>query len=332
MKIPYLSLAAFLLAGRAAAQTGLKCPDYAAGVRSLKVMHMQPVRRGKRWLDGVPTDVLAVSCDRQGLKTSEEQYDGKALALKRAYVYSGAPEARKFCENLKSEEKRTTSFSEEGNTSLDDFCRRDKKKGFTMAAVYDSSPAAAKSGRAKPLHRVFRLFDKRGLLRKEYSFDSFDSLESVTDYDYDKKNRLTQTTVTDPDGGQLRRETFSGGGPAVPRIHSVYGETNQLKRKTVDESRVDGTLRRETITDYDSAEQPVRRSEIYMDTSGVPQKELVFDPDDQQPREEYDYKHELDKKGNWTEEWRTHVMFFNGSPVRDSDSPPEITKREFIYY
>ena len=332
MKTLYLSLAAFLLAGGAVAQTDLKCPDYAAGARSLKVIHMQPVRRGKRWLDGTPTDSLAVSCDERGMKTAEVQYDGKALTLRRAYVYSATPEARKFCENLKSDEKRTTSFSEEGNSSLDDFCSRNRKKDFTMAAVYDAIPAAAKSGQAKPLHRVFTLFNKRGFPEKEYSFDSFNSMESVTVYDYDKNNNLTQITVTDPDGGQLRRETFSPGGPASPRVHSVYSETNQLKRKTADELRGDGTLRREVITDYDSDEQPIRRSEIYMDTTGVPQKKLIFDPDDQQPREEYDYTHELDKKGNWTEQRRTRLLFFNGSPVKDHDSPPEITKREFLYY
>lgn len=330
MKTLYLSLAALLLAGGAAAQTDLKCPDYASGVRSLKVIHMQPVRRGRRWLDGTPTDSLAISCDERGMKTSEAQYDGKALTLKRAYVYSAAPEARKFCENLKSEEKRTTSFSEEGNSSLDDFCRRNRKKDFTMAAVYD--PAAARGAQAGPLRRVFTLLNKRGFPEKEYSFDAFNSLESVTAYDYDKNNGLTQVTVTDPDGGQLRRETFSGGGPAAPRVHSVYGETNQLKRKTADELRVDGTIRREVVTDYDSAEQPVSRSEIYMDTTGVPQKELIFDPDDPQPREEYDYTHELDKKGNWTERRRTRLLFFNGSPVKDPDSPPEITRREFLYY
>ncbi|MDA8131935.1 MAG: hypothetical protein M0011_10580 [Elusimicrobia bacterium] len=320
------------LAAPAAAEPALKCPDLKPRARSLKVMRMQPLRRGKNWLAGSAGSINSVSCDMYGMKTGEAEYDGKNLVLKQAYEYRDTEATKAFCAGLKSEEKLTTTFSEEARSSLDDFCRRNKKKDFSMVLVYDDSPSRGKETTRKPIRSIFRIFDKRGFVAEEHSFDPFMTLESVTLYTYDKGNNLTQLAVNDMDGRQLRRETYSWNKPTASRTHSVFGETNQLQRKTVTELREDGTVRRIVRTDYDSGEQPVTRSETYCDAKGAPEKELVYDADEADPKYEYDYSHKLDDKGNWTEERRTRVTVFNGKRMPDSSGPPEITERELLYY
>ena len=330
-KTPTLILLA-ALAVPAAAEPVLKCPEISPRARSLKVMRMQPLRRGKSWLPGQAGSVNSVSCDMYGMKTAEAEYDGKNLVLKQAYEYRDAEATKAFCAGLKSEEKLTTTFSEEARSSLDEFCRRNKKNDFSMVLVYDDSPSRGKESARRPIRSVFRIFGKRGFVSEEDSFDPFMTLESAALYSYDKGNNLTQLTVNDMDGRQLRRETFTWNKPTASKTHSVYGETNQLQRKTVTELREDGTVRRVVRTDYDSGEQPVTRSETYCDARGVPEKELVYDADEADPKFEYTYEHKLDAKGNWTEERRTRVTIFNGKRMPDSSGPPEITEREILYY
>jgi hypothetical protein len=267
-----------------------------------------------------------------GMKTGEAEYDGKNLVSKRAYVYMATEEAKAFCKNLKSEEKLTTSFSEEAQSSLDDFCRDNKKKDFSMVQVYDASPSRGRETTRKPVRQIFRIFSKRGFVTEESYFDPFMYLESVTLYSYDKKNNLIQVILNDFEGRQLKRETFTWNKPTNSKTHSEYSETNQLRRKTVDELRENGTLRRQVVTDYDSGEQPVTRREVYCDAKGNPEKELVYDPNEAQPKYEFNYSYKLDAKGNWTEERKTRVIVYNGKRLKDTKFPPDITKREFVYY
>lgn len=324
--------AALLFPAIAAAQTSLKCPDLDARYRSLKVTRLQPLRRGKRWRPGKAKTINTVSCDMHGLKTGEAEYDGKNLVLKRSYVYKTTEETKEYCKKRKSEEKLTTSFSDEAQSSLDDFCRRNKRKDFSMVQVFDASPSKGRATARKPLRRIFRIYNKKGFVAEEHYFDPFMNLESVNVYSYDRKNNLTQLSVNDFDGRQMKRETYTGNKATRSRTASLYGGTNQLRRKTVKELREDNTVRREVRTDYDSGEQPVTRVEITYDTRGVAKKEQVFDADAAEPRYEYDYFHKVDAKGNWTERWRTRVTIFNGKRLKSSTQPPEITTRTISYY
>lgn len=325
-------LALLPLALPAFAETSLKCPELNPKTRSLKVLRMQPQRRGKDWLEGLPKSVNAVSCDLYGMKTEEAEYDGKNLVLKHAYVYLEKEEARKFCTERRSQEKLTTTFSDEAQSSVDDFCRKHQKKDFGIVQVFDASPSQARESSRKPVRQIFRLYNKAGFTAEEHAFDPLMNLETVTLYAYDKKNNLSELTVNDFEGRQLRRETWAWNKAAASRTHSVFGETNELRKKTVFEQREDGTLRREVRSAYDSGEQPVTRSEIYCDAKGNPEKELVYDADAAEPKYEYTCVYKRDAKGNWTEERRTRVIVFNGNRMQDSQYAPEITKREFIYY
>ncbi|HCC47537.1 MAG TPA: hypothetical protein DEQ38_05400 [Elusimicrobia bacterium] len=325
-------LAAFGLCLPAAAQTSLKCPELKPKTRSLKTIRMQPQRRGKLWLEGLPRNTNAVACDLYGMKTEEAEYDGKNLVLKHSYVYIEKEEARTFCERLKSEEKLSTTFSGEAQSSMDDFCRKYKKKDFGVVQVFDASPSQARESSRRPVRQIFRLYSKAGFTAAEHAFDPALSLESVTLYTYDKGNNLTEMAVNDFDGRQLRRETWAWNKAAAARTHSVFGETNQLRKKTVFELREDGTLRREVRSTYDSGEQPVSRSEVYCDAKGRPEKELVYDADAAEPKYEYTYEYKYDPKGNWTEERRNRIILFNGNRMKGSQYAPEITKREFLYY
>ncbi|MDD2806134.1 MAG: hypothetical protein PHV33_11305 [Elusimicrobiales bacterium] len=325
-------LSVFALSLPAAAQADLKCPELKPKTRQLKVLRMQPQRRGKDWLEGLPRNTNSVSCDLYGMKTEEAEYDGKNLVLKHAYVYTEKEEARAFCERRKSEEKLTTTFSDEAQSSVDDFCRKYRKKDFGIVRVFDASPSQAKESSRKPVRLIMRLYTKAGFTAEEHAFDPLLNLESVTVYAYDKANNLSEMTVNDFEGRQLRRETWAWNKAAAARTHSVFGETNELRRKTVYELREDGALRREVRSTYDSGEQPVTRSEIYCDAKGRPEKELIYDADAAEPKYDYTYAYKYDAKGNWTEERRSRVLVFNGNRMKDSQSPPEITKREFIYY
>lgn len=332
MKTAFYALLLAAFAAPAAAQSQLKCPELKPKTRQLKVTRMQPQRRGKEWFEGQPKNTNSATCDLYGMKTEEAEYDGKNLVLKHVYVYTEKEEARAFCEKRKSEEKLTTTFSDEAQSSVDDFCRKHKKKDFGIVQVFDASPSQAKESSRKPVRMIMRLYTKSGFTAEEHAFDPLMNLENVTLFAYDKGNNLTEMTVNDPEGRQMSRETWAWNKAAAARTHSVFGETNELRKKNVFELREDGTLRREVRSAYDSGEQPVTRSEIYCDAKGVPEKELVYDADAAEPKYEYTYTHKLDEKGNWTEERRTRVIVFNGNRLQDTQYAPEITKREFIYY
>ncbi|MBI4351621.1 MAG: hypothetical protein HY550_09295 [Elusimicrobia bacterium] len=332
MKIPLFLALAFSLLAPAAAQTGLKCPEFSPRVRSLRTSRMQPLRRGKVWLEGSPKSVNTVSCDLYGMKTEEAEYDGKNLVLKNSYVYREKDEARGLCEKVKSEEKPDNTFTEEDRPTLDDLCRKHLKKDFGVVQVYDASPSQGGESARKPVRQIFRLYGKNGFTAEERAFDPLLKLETVTLFAYDKSNNLTEVTENDYDGRQLKRETYAWNKPTNSRTHSVYGETNELRKKTVFELREDGTLRREVRSVYDSGELPVTRSEIYCGAGGLPEKELVFDADAADPKYEYTYGHKFDARGNWTEERRSRVIVYNGKRMRDNQYAPEITKRELQYY
>lgn len=329
--IIYLA-AAFCLAAPAAAQTDLKCPDLKPRVRTVRLSRMQPLRRGKEWLEGTPKSVIATTCDLYGLKTEEAEYDGKSLVLKHSFVYKEKEDARAICSGLKSGEKLTSSFSEEARSSLDEFCRGHQKQDFSAVQVYDASPAGGRETARKPARQIFRLYNARGFVTEEHAFDPGMNLESVTLYAYDKKNDLTEIKVDDPDGRQLKRETFTWDRATNSKARALYGENNELREKTVYEQREDGTLRREVLTAYDSGEQPLTRTEFYCDAKGRREKELVYDADAAEPKYEYTYAYTPDPKGNWKLERKTREIVYNGSRLTDTQYAPAITKRELAYY
>lgn len=314
------------------ADLGLKCPEINPKPRSIKVSRIQPLKRGKNWLEGSVKSVNSQSCDLYGMKTEEAEYSGKKLLLKNSFSYKEKEEAKKLCEVLKSEQKLTTTFSGEGRSSLDEFCRRNKKKDYGAVLVYDTSPSQGRESARRPVRQLFRLYNKRGFVTEERAFDPMMNLETITLYIYDKKNNLTETTVNDFDGRQLRRETVTWNKPTRSRTVSEYGESNELRRKTIYEQREDGTLRREVRSSHDSGEQVVTRSEKYCDEKGRYQKELVYDGDSPEPAYEYTYSCKYDAKGNWTEERRFRMIVFNGNRMPDTQTAPEITKRELLYY
>jgi hypothetical protein len=332
MKIaPALALL-FCLCPPARAQADLKCPEFKPRAATVKTLRMQPLKRGKAWLEGTPKGTNSVSCDLYGLKTEEAEYDGKNLVLKHSFVYKDKAGSKEVCDTLKSEEKLSTSFSDEAQSSMDDFCRNYKKKDFTVVQVFDASPSQGRESARKPVRQIFRVFNAKGFVAEEHAFDPLLNLETVTVYTYDKNNNLSGTTLNDFDGRQLRREAFASDKNTSSRTHAVFGETNELRKKTTYELREDGTLRREVRSTYDSGEQPVNRSEVYCDAKGRPEKELVYDADAAEAKYEYTYTYKYDAKGNWNEERKTRVIVFNGNRLADTQYAPEITKREFLYY
>ncbi|HBA61524.1 MAG TPA: hypothetical protein DCZ92_12055 [Elusimicrobia bacterium] len=331
----HLSLLILILSLAPAAQSadqGLKCQDIRPKIRSVKVSRMQPLKRGDNWLEGSAKNVHSQSCDLYGMKTEEAEYDGKTLLLKTVYEYHEKEAAKKLCETLRSEEKITTTFSGEGRSSLDEFCRRNKKKDFGVVLVYDATPSQGRETTRKPIRQIFRLYNGKGFVTEEHAFDPTMNLETVTLYVYDKGNNLTETTVNDFDGRQLRRETAAWNKPTRSRTVSEFGENNELRRKAIYEQREDGTLRREVRTTHDSGEQVVSKSEVYCDEKGRYQKELVYDADSPEPAYEFTYVLKFDDKGNWTEERKAKVIVYNGNRMPDKQHAPELTKREILYY
>lgn len=332
MKGLLLPLLTCMLAAPAAAQTDLRCPDIKPRARTIKISRTAPVRRGKAWLPGAPRTTLCYVCDLYGLKTEEAEYDGKTLSQRTSLVYKDKEASAALCEELKSEAKRTTTFSQEGKSSLDEFCRRNRKKDYRAVQVYDASPSQGKESERKPVRTIFRLLDSRGLAVEEQSFDPQLALETVTLRKFAKDGSPSEETVNDFDGRQLRRLAFARDAATASATESYFGENNELRRKTVREYRDDGTLRREVITDYDSGEQPVTRTEIYCDVKGRRVNELVYDMDSSDPKYAYDYFYVYDKKDNWTEERKTRVIMFNGERLEDTKAAPGITVRELSYY
>ncbi|HNW43973.1 MAG TPA: hypothetical protein PKI19_05660 [Elusimicrobiales bacterium] len=342
----YLLLAAALaLAAPARAETDLKCEPLTPRARTIKISRMQPVRRDKTWLEGSPKSVRLVTCDTRGMKLEESEYDGKTLRLKTAYTYKENEEARALCETLKSEEKLTTTFSGEARSALDEFCRRNKKKDFGAALVYDLSPSIGepsvrggapqpergKEGARRPIRQIFRVYAK-SFVAEELAFDPDLNLETRTVYAYDKGNNLIETTLLDFEDRQLKRETVARDKKTASRTRTVYGESNELREKTVYEDREDGTLRRETRTAYDAGDQIISRSEIYCDAKGRYQKELSYDADATEPGREFTYEYTADANGNWTLERKARTIIYNGNRIPDTQYAPEITKREIQYY
>jgi hypothetical protein len=332
MRLPVFGILYFCLAAGAAAQTDLRCPEFKPKVRAVKTSRMEPQRRGKVWLEGKPKSVASVACDLYAMKTEEAEYDGKNLVLKNSYVYKEKEEASALCESLRSEQKLTSTFSEEARSALDEFCRKNQKKDLGAALVYDASPSQGRETGRKPVRQIFRLYNPRGFVTEERAFDPEMNLESITLYAYDKANNLTETAYEDADGRQLKRVAFTWDKATSSRARAEYGQNNELRAKTVYELREDGTLRREVLTTYDSGEQPITRSELYCDAKGRYEKELVYDADAAEAKYEYTYTYKYDPKGNWTEERKTRVIVYNGNRLPDTQYAPEITKRELQYY
>jgi len=327
-KICSLSLLLALSAARAGA-ADLKCEDLKPRLKSLKVMNMEPRRRGKVWLEGEPRTVFYTACDYYGLKNEEAEYNQKSLVLKSRFAYRSREEARTLCETRKSEEKLTSTFSEEGRTSLDDFCRKNRKKDFDAVLVYNASPGAAAD---KPIRHIFRIYNSKGFPSEEYEFDPSANLETRTVYKYDAKNTLIEKTDLDPEDKQLKRETYANDKITASRTVSLFNENDQLAEKTLREYREDGTLRRETITAYDAGEQAAAKTEIACGASGARETELVFRGDLEKPVYEYRYSHLFDKKGNWIEERKVKLTLYENKRFEDPAVAPAITRREITYY
>ncbi len=307
----------------------LKCEDLKPGIKSLKVMNMQPLRRGKVWLEGEPVTVFQTFCDLHGLKSEEAEYHQKNLILKTRFAYKPREEAKAVCETRKSEEKLTSTFSEEARSSLDDFCRKYRKKDFDAVLVFDASQTSAS---AKPIRQVFRLYNSKGFPSEEYEFDPSANLETRTAYKYDPKNNLTEKTDYDSGDNQLNRETYSSDKITASRTVSFFNENNQLSKKKTYEYREDGTLRRELDITYDSAEQALGKIEIACGANGARETELVFQGDLEKPVYEFRYSHKFDKNGNWIEERKTKLTLYEDKRFEDPKVSPQIVKREIVYY
>jgi len=319
-------LAAFTVPAAAA---DLKCEDMKPRLKSLKVMTMEPRRRGKVWLEGEPVTVFQTSCDFYGLKNEEAEYNRKTLVLKTRYVYTPKEEAKAVCDDLRSGEKRTNTFSEESRSALSDFCRENKKKDFDSILVYDASQG---TGAEKPIRRMFRLYNPKGFPTEEYEFDPESGLEGRTAYKYDAKNNVAERTDYDREDKQLKRETYAADKLTASRTVSVFNENNILVKKTVREYREDGTLRRELLMTYDDTEQVLGKTEIACGLNSARETELVFQGDLERPVYEYRYSHKFDKNGNWTEERKVKLTLYEDKRFEDPKVAPLITKREITYY
>ena len=85
-----------LAAASYAADQGLKCPEINPKPRSIKILRMQPRKRGKNWLEGSVKSVNSRSCDLYGMKTEEAEYSGEKLLLKHSFSYKEKEEAKKL--------------------------------------------------------------------------------------------------------------------------------------------------------------------------------------------------------------------------------------------
>jgi hypothetical protein len=320
------------LAAPAAAQTDLNCPEFRQKVRLLRISRMEPVRRGKAWLDGSPKSAVATVCDLYGMKTEESEYSGKNLLRKTLFEYKEKDEARAICDKLLAARKAGSTFDAEQGTALSEFCEENGKKDFGAAFIFDASPSQGRETARKPVRKIFRLYNKHGFVTEERAMDPQDNLESVTLRAYDKANNLSELTLNDPEGRPLRRETYAADKATSSRTRSVYGQNTMLQEKTVYELREDGSLRREVRTTYDSGEQPMSRTEFYCDDKGRREKELAYDADAADAKYEYTYTYKYDKYGNWIEERRTRALVYNGNLIPDTQYAPEKTKREIQYY
>jgi hypothetical protein len=317
----------------AAAGAGeLKCAELRPAVKSLKVMTMEPRRRGKAWLEGAPKTIFYTACDPRGLKTEEAEYQQKNLVLKTRFVHKSREDSKLICDALKSEEKLTSTFSEEARSSLDDFCRNNRKKDFDAVLVYDASPGTAPADPQKPIRQIFRLYNSKGFPSEEYAFDPSAELETRTLYRYDSKNNLLEKTDYGPQDDQLRRETYASDKLTASRTISLFGANDQLVKNTVYEYREDGAVRRETATSYDAGEQALAKTVFLYGAKGGRETELVFQGDLEKQDHEYRYSYKSDVKGNWTEERKVKLNLYEDKRFEDPRVAPQITKREIIYY
>jgi hypothetical protein len=323
-----LTLAALALA-LPAAGADLKCEDITPRIKSLDIMSMQPLRRGKTWLPGRPQTIFHTACDPRGMKSEEAEYSRNSLVRKNRFVSKSRGEAKQICESRRSEAKLATSFSEETSAAMDDFCRENRKKDFDAVFVFDSAQGAAPE---RPVRRIFRLYNAAGFPAEEYEFGDAADLETRTVYEYDPGNDLVRKTDYAPDGGQLKREAYSSDKAAASRTISFLDENDQLKKRITREYRADGTLRRETIRTYETGEEELGRTERYCDTKGVSERELVFQRDLTKPVNEYRYSHKFDRRGNWTEERKSKATIYDGKRFEDPKTAPQITRRKITYY
>jgi YD repeat-containing protein len=325
----FIISAALLALSQHAAGTDLKCEDIKPKLKSIKVMNMEPLRRGKIWLEGKVKNIFYTACDPHGFKTEESEYHQNDLVLKSRFEHKTGSESRLICETVITEKKNADDLSAATGYSLADFCEENRKKTFDAVVIYDVS---AEDYTAKPMRQVFRLHNPKGPVSEEYEFDSSENLETRTSYKYDSAGTLVEKTVYDATGSQLRREARAEDKITASRVISFFNENNQLSRKTVAEYRENGTLRREIATTYDAAEQALAKTEAICGANGRRETELVFQGNLEKPIYENRYSYKSDKKGNWIEERKIKLTLYDDKRFEDPKIAPQIVKREITYY
>lgn len=320
----------WLICSRAAAQE-LKCDDLKPKIKSLKVMIMAPVKRDKVWLEGSPAATFQTACAPDGFKTEEAEYQQKTLVSKKRFIHKSRKEVRDLCAGAKSEEETDTPAGEDSRADLDKFCKEYLKKEPEAVMVYDAVAAPDASSAANLVRQTFRFYNPEGLPAEDHQFDNYMMPEARVEYKYGGKGEPAGRTDYGPDGARLRQEIRSFDKKANTRSVSVFNEHGQPLKKTVREYRKDGTLAKETRTEYNAGEQVLFKYEISCDEKGSPRTEAVYEGGED-PAYEYRYTYKYDVKGNWTEEWKTKFLIYGGKKLEDKTASPRITKREIAYH
>lgn len=194
-----------------------------------------------------------------------------------------------------------------------------------------------------PFDKVTYEYDKKGNLIKENIFLREETIQFVTSYRYDEKNRKIEETSHDGKGNFIYRTNFEFNGDKLASVETIDSDEKTLVK--IDKYTYDNNGNRvkeysfrtadklETVEDYTYNENNKRTSWVLTqnnelkakitfsyDEKGNLTESITSDSKDNQ-LEAVSYAYEYDTKGNWVKK-----------TVRRNDAPFVVVERKITYY
>lgn len=252
-------------------------------VKSIKIYNHFVYYKNKKTVIGDINSLYAVYYDEFDRVMEEAGgKNDKDISWKKKYVYEKEEKKiKKYCKEILS--------LEEVGKEIKNLCSNDLKK--------ISEIKFEKMSEDEILGISICLNDK--MLNVCYLFDSNYILEEKIVRKLDDKGNIKEEIKYDKNQDILVRKNYEIN--KLSTIIKSYDKDNILKEVLSREYRIDGIIRKETISEYTFSQNLSSKREIYYNGYGLKEEEKLHDSNGVFYKD-YVFEYELDSKGNWIKE------------------------------
>ncbi|HOJ85863.1 MAG: hypothetical protein ACP5SD_06230 [Elusimicrobiales bacterium] len=252
-------------------------------VKSIKIYNHSVYYKNKKAVIGDVNSLYAVYYDEFGRVIEEAGgKNDKDISWKKKYVYEkDEKKIKKYCKEIlslddsgkeikkicsddakKISEIKLEKMSEDEILGVS-ICLNDNM--LNVCHIFDSNYF--------PEEKIVKKFDDKGSLKEEIRYDKNQDVSVRKNYEINKLSAVIKS----------------------------YDKDNILKEVLSREYKVDGIIRKETISEYTFSQNLSSRREIYYNGYGLKEEEKLFDSNGVFYKD-YVFEYELDSKGNWIKE------------------------------